>query len=221
MIRVSCEAVIFDCDGVLVDSEYLCHQGLSIALQTEGINQSAEALFHEFRGVELARIFSALEQRYGRSLPSGFELVYRAIVAELFERKLRPTAGVKEVLEQLSVPFCVASNGPRAKIEHALGLTGLSHYFGEHIYSAFEVNSWKPDPGLFLAASRDLGVAASRCLVVEDSAVGLQAAQAAGMAAVHYVAQAQAQAQAQDGMADIPQIRHMSELLLLPGLSRC
>lgn len=181
-----CEAVIFDCDGVLVDSEYLCHLGLSQALQAEGIPESAAALFREFQGVELALIFSAVVRRHGRALPADFETRYRAVVAQLFEQELRPTPGIEKVLQKLTLPYCVASNGPRAKMEHSLGLTGLRDYFGEHLYSAYEVGIWKPDPGLFLAASSGLGVEPSRCLVVEDSAVGLQAALAAGMSALHY-----------------------------------
>jgi HAD superfamily hydrolase (TIGR01509 family) len=196
-----------------VDSEYLCHQGLSIALQAEGIRQSAQMLFQEFRGVELATILVSMEHRHGCSLPADFEPNYRAIVAELFERELRPIPGVQSVLEQLQVPFCVASNGPRAKMEHTLGLTGLRPYFGRHIYSAFDIGAWKPDPGLFLAAARGLGVTNSHCLVVEDSPVGLQAAHAARMPAVHYSPKP---AEATHGT---PQISHLSELLLLPGLA--
>ncbi len=208
-----CKAVIFDCDGVLVDSEYLCHLGLSQALQAEGIAEPADGLFREFQGVELALIFSAVARRHGRTLPADFESRYRAVVAQLFEQELRPTPGIEKALQQLTLPYCVASNGPRAKMEHSLGLTGLRDYFGEHLYSAYEVDAWKPDPGLFLAASSGLGVEPSRCLVVEDSAVGLQAALAAGMSALHYCPEGRGH------LEEVPVISQLADLPALLGLT--
>lgn len=213
------KAVIFDCDGVLVDSEYLCHLALSLALEELGIEERAGDLYQEFGGVSLALIFGAVEKRHGCELPADFESRYRAVVAELFERELQPVASIEALLQQLTLPFCVASNGPRAKMEHSLGLTGLSDYFRGNVYSAFEVGAWKPDPGLFLAAADGLGVAPEHCLVIEDSLVGVQAAQAAGMQVLRYCPAGSSQVTATDDPA-APAFKHMAELPALLGLSR-
>ncbi|WP_206613579.1 HAD-IA family hydrolase [Parahaliea mediterranea] len=214
MIFTHCQAVIFDCDGVLVDSEYLCHVALSAALQDLGIDEPAQALYTEFGGVELARIFVAMERRHRVDLPAGFEARYRAGVQALFAERLQPVSGIESVLRQLTLPFCVASNGPRAKIEYSLGLTCLRGYFGERIYSAYEVGAWKPDPGLFLAAAGGLGVAPQHCLVVEDSPVGVRAARAAGMPVLRYCPDAGSDA------GDVPTIQRMAQLPALLGLPR-
>ncbi len=209
-----CEAVIFDCDGVLVDSEYLCHLALAIALADLGIEEDADALHREFGGVELQRIFAAMEQRHARRLPPDFEAGYRKVVADLFEQRLRAVEGVEAVIRSLDIPYCVASNGPRVKMEHSLGLTGLREYFDERLYSAYDVGAWKPDPELFLTAARGMGVQADRCLVVEDSLVGVKAAQAAGMSVVHFrVEQTQSP-------ADVPVLTHMQDLPALLGVPR-
>ena len=102
-------------------------------------------------------------------------------MAEVFRDRLAPVAGAMELVRGLSLPFCVASNGPLEKIELTLGLTGLLPHFAGRIFSADEVGSWKPDPGLFLAAATAMGVDPSRCAVVEDSLPGLRAGLAAGM----------------------------------------
>lgn len=209
-----CDAVIFDCDGVLVDSEYLCHVALSHALKEVGIVELPDSLFEEFSGVQLTLIFTAVEKRQGRQLPPGFESRYRAIVAELFERELQPVKGIEALLEQLSLPYCVASNGPLAKMEHSLKLTGLRDYFGDRLFSAYEVGAWKPAPGLFLAAASSLGVVPERCLVVEDSPVGVQAARAAGMSVLRYGPETK------HAGADVPSVRQMSQIPELLGLPR-
>lgn len=188
-LAIDCDAVIFDCDGVLVDSEYLCQKGLTMALAKLGISEETDELYRRYRGWQLQRIFTEIETRHGRSLGREFEEGYRDIVAALFERELQPVVGIRQLLDTLAVPFCVASNGPRSKIEHGLSLTGLLPYFQGHIYSAYEAQCWKPAPGLFLHAAEGLQVEPGRCLVVEDSEVGVTAAYAAGMAVTLYAPQ--------------------------------
>lgn len=179
--------IIFDLDGTLVDSELLCNQAFLDLLPT--LNTSAAALLELYRGLKLSHIFADLERQLGQPLPTGFEVAYRRRVAELFVTDLKAFDGVPEMLQTLQsqgAPFCIASSGPPEKIRHALAVTGLAGFFGEHLFSAHVVKSWKPDPGLFLHAARAMGFLPAHCVVVEDSQVGLDAAAAAGMRALHF-----------------------------------
>jgi len=129
---------------------------------------------------------SDLENRTGERLPSTFEVAYRRRVSELFSTHLRPIDGVINMLKDLPAPKCIASNGPRSKIQEALMVSGLSRFFEDRVFSSYEVGSWKPDPGLLLHAASVMGFLPNQCAVVEDSAVGVRAALAAGMTAFHY-----------------------------------
>ncbi len=180
------KCLIFDCDGTLVDSEYLCNLGLEIKLKEYRITESANDMMARFRGGKLASILEALEEKHGIQFNDEFIPSYRKIVSELFDQKLEPFRGVVEMLESISLPKCVASSGPLAKIKQSLSLTSLSPYFGENIYSSYEVGSWKPDPGLFLFAAKDMGFEPEECLVIEDSLVGIEAAKSAKMHSVLY-----------------------------------
>ena len=178
--------VIFDCDGVLVDSETLSSQTMRELAAAEGLHFSPADALALIRGRKVAAWVAELEQELGRALPPDFVPEFRRRSATLFTTALRPVPHVRQVIDELGLPFCVASSAPRDKIVHTLGLTGLLSRFEDRIYSAYEVGSWKPDPGLFLHAARDMGVPAGRCAVVEDSLVGVQAAVAAGMAVFGY-----------------------------------
>ncbi|MEC5385024.1 HAD-IA family hydrolase [Uliginosibacterium sp. H3] len=180
--------VIFDLDGTLVDSEGLCNQAyLDLLPQLAGHGITLDELVLRFRGRKMALIVSELEQILGTTLHSDFVPEYRQHVAHLFSTCLQPMPGVPEMLAQLRSPFCIASSGPLAKIRDALTVTGLLHFFEGRIFSAYEVGSWKPDPGLFLHAAQAMGTEPGRCVVVEDSPVGVEAAQAAGMFALQYL----------------------------------
>lgn len=178
--------IIFDCDGTLVDSEFLCNLAMEQQLAEMGFKVDAAELTIEYRGVSLAKIMSSLENRLLTTFPANFEAEYRLKVSSLFDSHLKPNEGVVELIESLTIPFCIASSGPRKKIEHALKVTGLDKYFQDNIFSAHEVGSWKPDPGLFLHAAKTMQVDPADCYVVEDSLVGLQAANNANMKCVYY-----------------------------------
>jgi HAD superfamily hydrolase (TIGR01509 family) len=178
--------LIFDCDGTLVDSEMLCNVAMETCLERVGIVESAPSLLARYRGAKLSSILADIGDRHARVLPAGFVGRYRAEVSRLFTRYLEPTDGVAEALAQLSNPRCVASSGPGAKIFQALEVTDLARHFGEHIYSSYEVKSWKPDPGLFLEAARAEKFQPSECIVVEDSLLGVEAARRAGMVFLLY-----------------------------------
>lgn len=176
--------VIFDLDGTLIDSESLCNQAFLDLLPS--LNETIEELVDQFRGKKLSEIISEIERKILSPLPEGFEQSYRQRVADLFTTELKPIEGVHEMLKALELPFCIASSGPPEKIKHALAITHLAPFFGERFFSSYNVGSWKPDPGLFLHAAEKMGFAPGNCIVVEDSPVGLEAASAAGMHALHF-----------------------------------
>jgi len=178
------KAVIFDCDGTLVDSEGLWHEVLVEAVAEQGLTLSVAEAIEAFRGGKMADCLADLEARLGRSLPADFEPALRARVAEVFRARLRPFDGAIELVRSLassSLSICVASSGPPEKIETSLSLTGLRPFFEGRVFSSYDVGVWKPDPGLFLHAARAMGVPAEDCVVVEDSLLGIRAGLAAGM----------------------------------------
>jgi HAD superfamily hydrolase (TIGR01509 family) len=182
---VQYELVIFDNDGVLVDSEPISNRILSDYLTELGHPTTYEDSIRDFLGAAMHRVHDVVQERSGQSLPAGFNEAYHARVFAAFERELQPVDGVGPVLEELAadgVPYCVASSGTHQRIRVALRKTGLYDRFGEQtIFSAQDVGRGKPAPDLFLHAARTMGVAPERCAVVEDSPLGVQAARAAGM----------------------------------------
>jgi HAD superfamily hydrolase (TIGR01509 family) len=176
-------AIIFDCDGTLVDSEGVQAEVFSELLAGQGWTLGAADCLAAFRGRRLAACMAELETRFGK-LRHDFETAFRARAGELLMTQLREIEGATALLDALAHPICVASNAPRAKIEMCLAITGLGRFFGERIFSAYEVGAFKPDPGLFLHAAAAMRAEPARCLVVEDSEPGVVAALAAGMPVV-------------------------------------
>ncbi|NUU03756.1 HAD family hydrolase [Herbaspirillum robiniae] len=175
------DLVIFDCDGTLVDSEVVAAQAWSEHVAAYGVDLTAQQALAQFRGVSMKLCLARIEELHGKSLPASFETELRALMAVMLEQRLQPIAGALEMVQALAVPYALASNAPHHKIELCLRVTGLLPYFAGRIYSAYDVQRWKPDPALFLFAADSLGVAPSRCAVVEDSLPGVQAGLAAGM----------------------------------------
>ncbi len=180
------EAVIFDCDGTLVDSEVLGIQVLVECVAELGLAFPLEEAIARFTGAKMADSIAIIEQRLGCPVPDDFVPKMRQRMAEVFRERLQPVEGVEVVLQKLSIPYCVASNGPREKMEVSLHVTGLLPYFQGRIFSAYDIGSWKPEPLMFLRAAQALGVSPERCAVVEDSILGAQAGKAAGMAVFGY-----------------------------------
>lgn len=183
------ECVFFDSDGTLVDSEVLCSKAYVHMFAHHGIHLSLEAVIKEFKGVKLYEIIDQIGQRYGLQEPhEELEVLYRQEVARLFDAELAPIEHIEGVLSRLTVPMCVTSNGPVSKMQHALGLTGLADYFGDRLYSGYDIQRWKPDPALMFHAAKQMGVPIERCILVEDSASGTQAGIAAGINVFYYCA---------------------------------
>jgi HAD superfamily hydrolase (TIGR01509 family) len=177
------ELVIFDLDGVLVDSEPISSRVTAAALTEAGIEISAAEVCDRFLGVSTASMLRALEAEHGRRLPENFQENLRARVLKAFEHELEPVPGVAALLEALAVDRCVASSSHPERIRRSLELVGLLERFAPHLFSATMVSAGKPAPDLFLFAAARMATEPARCLVIEDSEVGIRAAKAAGMIA--------------------------------------
>ncbi|NJP49080.1 HAD family hydrolase [Streptomyces sp. SBST2-5] len=179
------DLVIFDNDGVLVDSEPISNRHLAAYLTELGHPTTYEDSIRDYMGSAMHRVHELVEQRSGRKLPEDFDDVFHARVFAAFERELQPVAGVGDVLGKLTadgVRYCVASSGSHERIRVGHRTTGLDRWFGDElIFSSQDVGRGKPAPDLFLYAAERMGVAPERCVVVEDSPLGVQAAVAAGM----------------------------------------
>ncbi|WP_439374397.1 HAD family hydrolase [Bradyrhizobium sp. DASA03120] len=174
------DLIIFDCDGVLVDSELLSCRCLSEVLAEFGLVLSEEQALELFLG----RSTKAIEQYYrdlGRVVPDSFLPRLKSRVLETFAASLEPIPGVEAVISGLAVPFCVASSSDIDRVSLSLDVTGLRAHFGDRLYTAQMVRHGKPAPDLFIHAAEKMRVDPSRTLVIEDSVSGVQAAKAAGM----------------------------------------
>lgn len=180
------DLVIFDCDGTLVDSEVLSIKVDQRVLADHGWHLSQEEIVTRFMGRTSTHFTWELESFLGRALPPNWELKYQQWYADAFEQELMPIAGVENALSRILLPTCVASNSSHARLEKTLGLTGLLPRFSGRIFSAEDVRDGKPAPDLFLHAAQTMGVPPGRCLVIEDSRFGVQAARAAGMRVIGY-----------------------------------
>ncbi|WP_329336309.1 HAD family hydrolase [Streptomyces sp. NBC_00663] len=179
------DLVIFDNDGVLVDSEPISNRLLAAYLTELGHPTSYEDSIRDYMGSAMHRIHDLVLERTGEPLPAEFDDVFHGRVFDAFERELKPVGGAVDVLEELAgagVPYCVASSGSHERIRVGHRTTGLDRWFEEsRVFSSQDVGRGKPAPDLFLYAAERMGVAPERCVVVEDSPLGVQAAVAAGM----------------------------------------
>lgn len=179
--------VIFDCDGVLVDSEPLAMRVLLELIAEQGIAIPNDVAFRSYLGRSLASISESLTESHGAHLDDAALSAMRDRLYALYRRELRPTGWIAEVLAGLDLPFCVASSSQVERIRLSLELTGQLPRFEGRIYSASMVENGKPAPDLFLHSAREMGVAPENCLVIEDSPAGISAARAAGMRVFAYV----------------------------------
>ena len=175
------ELVIFDCDGVLVDSEPISISVLLEVIREAGLELTEEIAYERFLGVSLATTCGILRKEYDLVIPAAALDTIRERLYARFRKDLKAVAGIADTLERLRRPFCVASSSQPERIRLSLGLTGLLDRFEPHIFSATMVENGKPAPDLFLHAAAAMGVEPSRCVVVEDSPAGVEAGRRAGM----------------------------------------
>ena len=203
------KCIIFDCDGVLVDSEPIANQLLITMAAELGVAIDMNFAIDHFIGKSLYTCMETISQ-YGKiKLPDNFEKDFRTRSFQQFKEQLQPIPGIKDVLKRLELPFCVASSGPVNKIELNLKTTGLYSFFEGKIFSCYMVNTWKPEPDVFLLAAKTMGFATKNCLVVEDSLAGITAAQNGGFDVVAYKSEFNIK-ELQN--LEIPKISNMKEL---------
>lgn len=172
-MEVKC--IIFDCDGVLVDTEKIGNEILLSMAAEHGFEMKIEDAYSNFNGRNLKDCFLHVENAIGKKLPDNFESEYRERSFEAFKTQVKPMEGVVEFIEKLKISYCVASSGPVEKIRLNLETAGLLDKFEGKIFSAYQINSWKPDPGIFLFAAKEMGFEVKDCIVIEDSKAGVMA----------------------------------------------
>jgi HAD superfamily hydrolase (TIGR01509 family) len=175
------ELVIFDCDGVLIDSERLAIKVDVVALRELGWRMSEAEAIARFVGRSDRENREAIEAHLGRKLPDGWGEAIEQQYRKAFAAELTAVDGMLEALDRIALPTCVASSGTHEHLRYTLGLTGLYERFAGRIFSADDVAAAKPAPDLFLHAASELGADPTGCVVVEDSRPGVEAARAAGM----------------------------------------
>lgn len=181
--------VIFDCDGVLVDSEQIVQDIDLVMIAELGWPITRDEIFDEHLGRSEQAFARNIERHTGKSLPAGFLQERRARYLHAFETELKPVAGIEAAVKQLqatSTATCIASSGSHERMDLTLGVTGLRRYFVGRIFSGDEVERGKPAPDLFLHAARSMTYEPADCVVVEDSPSGVAAARSAGMRVVAY-----------------------------------
>jgi HAD superfamily hydrolase (TIGR01509 family) len=175
------DLVIFDCDGVLIDSEIISARMLVEELARMGVVIDLPYVARHFLGRSYPTVMAQIRREFGLDLPPEFEDQYRERLLEGFRKDLKVMPGVLQVLDELSVPWCVATSSSPRRAEMSLALTGLAARVGERLFTASQVERGKPAPDLFLFAAREMRADPARALVIEDSLTGLRAALAAGM----------------------------------------
>jgi HAD superfamily hydrolase (TIGR01509 family) len=216
--------VIFDCDGVLVDSEVITSRVFTKMLNELGIVVATDEVFETFVGKSMAQCLEIIAGLLGREVSEDFVRQYHLRTTAALKSELKAVAGIEAVLETLPMPYCVASNGTREKMQTTLGITGLLPNFKDKLFSVSEVARGKPFPDVFLYAAGKSGVAPSACAVIEDTSTGVAAGVAAGMTVFGYCAHTPAHRlidagahRTFDRMSDLPGLlcgtcQHPSEL---------
>jgi len=213
----SFDAVIFDCDGVLADSEGITNRVLAEMVQLLGCPATVQEVRRRFTGVPMAEVVKTLQAKLGHDLPTIWHTQFQARRAEAFRRELRAIPGVQALLQALGaagVPMAVASGAERDKVVSSLKLIGLDSSFGSRVFTGSDVAHSKPAPDVYLLAAKSLGVHPSRCAVIEDSATGVRAGVAAGMTVFGYAAETPAaDLRAAGARAVAESMRQVGELL--------
>lgn len=170
------KCIIFDCDGVLVDSEPLSNKVMVEMANALGANITIEYAYKYFKGNSMQNCIAQIAKLTNKPVPKSFETEYRALTFQKFKKEIQPVEGVLKLIKNLKLPFCVASSGPENKIKLNLELTGLLPYFEGNIFSCYTIKKWKPKPDIFLWAAKTMGFQPSECIVIEDSPIGVNAA---------------------------------------------
>ncbi len=211
------KCVIFDCDGVLINSEVLCCKALLNVFSSYGSHLQLNDYIANFKGGKVADILSDTIEYLGvRVRQSDIEPLYRDQVDSLFSKELRPLSGVETLLKKLSaqaIEFCVVSNSRREKVEKSLRLAGLSQQFSGRIFSAFDVDSWKPEPDILLYAAMNMGYSPHECVYIDDSDRGIKAGIQAGIETIHLRTDLKSSAMVNENVLQIETIAQLDNIV--------
>jgi HAD superfamily hydrolase (TIGR01509 family) len=174
------KCIIFDCDGVLVDSEAISARVFRDMALELGLDIEFETVLEQITGTSMKENLKFFGDRIRGGLPPDFETEFRRRSYEAFKTDLKPISGIHALLDKIKVPIGVASSGPAEKIRLNLTTTNLIHKFEGHIFSSYDIGSWKPEPEIYLYAARKMGFNPADCAVIEDSKPGIMAAKAGG-----------------------------------------
>ncbi|RXM44110.1 HAD family phosphatase [Flavobacterium sp. YO12] len=169
------KCIIFDCDGVLVDTEKIGNGVLLEMASEHGFEMKIEDAYRNFNGRKLKDCFKYIEETIDKELPETFESEFRQRSFDAFKTQVKPMEGVLEFINKLKIPYCVASSGPVEKICLNLEVAGLLDKFENKLFSSYQIGSWKPEPGIFLHAAKEMGFDVKDCIVIEDSVAGVRA----------------------------------------------
>lgn len=178
MLKYKC--IIFDCDGVLVDSEAISAKIFQNMIAELGFEIDFETVLEQITGTSMKENLEFFKKKTCKELPAGFEAEFRNRSYEAYKTELKPIDGIHNLLNKITVPICTASSGPQKKIRLNLTSTNLINKFGNNIFSCFDIGSWKPEPEIYLYAAKQMGFQPAECAVVEDSEAGIKAAKSGG-----------------------------------------
>jgi HAD superfamily hydrolase (TIGR01509 family) len=181
------ELVIFDCDGVLVDSEPIANRVLAEQLHKIGLALPVSEVMRRFVGKTREQCLALAAELRGSELPRRFGAEWDVALFDALRKEVKPVAGIPELLRDLAIPYCVASNGMPDRVRVTLDSAGLLRYFEGRIFTSSEVANPKPAPDLFLHAAASMQAAPAACVVIEDTSTGVMAARAAGMRVFGYI----------------------------------
>jgi len=215
---VSFDLVIFDCDGVLVDSEVISCRAHADTLTRHGFPITPDGVLKRFLGVSDREARRIVESEIGRALPDSFEAEVKHATLSLYADDLSAIAHVGEAITALDLPKCVASSGTPEKIHHGLTCAGLYDQLAPHIFSATQVKRGKPAPDLFLLAATQMGANPARCIVIEDSVAGITGARAAGMTVLGFYGGSHCTAEHEDMLRQAGAAITFADMRQLPDL---
>ena len=174
------KCIIFDCDGVLVDSESISAKVFREMAMELGCNLDFETVRKQITGTSMKENLKFFAECVGHELSDDFESEFRRRSYEAFKTELKPVKGIHSLLEKITVPYCTASSGPQKKIRLNLTTTNLIGKFNDNIFSSYDIGSWKPEPDIYLHAAKQMGFQPQECAIIEDSLTGVKAAKAGG-----------------------------------------
>jgi len=210
---VKWQLVIFDCDGVLVDSEPISNRIFSQMLRESGLAMSLEACYEHLMGRSMDDCVRILDEHFGHAIDAQFVARLRRRTLEALREEVQPVPGVAAAIEQIPMPKCVASSGQLEKMRATLEKTGLLHHFEGRLFSAAGMPRGKPHPDIFLHAASAMAAEPASCVVIEDTSVGVEAAVAAGMSVYAYAGLSSAQRLSAAGARVFTDMQRLPDLL--------